>query len=96
MIGKIHDYLGQKIFACCDVELLDTKIIFNDVTIHISSSFYGKDKINDDQILSFVLEADQINVFGKRTCDFLLSKKIITKENIIYFNETPHAQIYKI
>lgn len=96
MIGKIHTLSGQKIFACCDVELLDKRVSYNDITIHINSSFYGKEKIDEEQILNFVLEADQVNVFGKKICDFLLSKKIITKESIIYFNKIPHAQIYKL
>jgi uncharacterized protein len=96
MIGKIHKYAGQKIFACCDFELLEKNILFNDVKIHISSGFYGSTKLTKKEILDFVSEANQVNVFGKRVCDLLLSKNIITKEDVIYIENIPHIQIYKI
>lgn len=96
MIGKIHKYSGQKIFACCDFELLEKTIIFNDVNIHISTGFYGSTKLTEKEVIDFVLDADQVNAFGKKVCDLLLSKKIITKENIIYIENIPHVQIYKI
>jgi len=96
MIGKIHKYSGQKIFACCDFELLGKTILFNDLEIHISSGFYGSSKLTEEEILSFLFDADQINVFGKKVCDLLLSKNIITKDNIIYIENIPHIQIYKI
>jgi hypothetical protein len=93
MIGKLHD---NKIFACCDKCLLNTKVVHNDLEIFISSSFFGDNKITDKEILENIDLCESGNFFGNKICDLLVSKKIVSKELIIYFGKIPHIQIYKI
>jgi hypothetical protein len=96
MIGKVHRSDGKIIFACCDKELLDKKIKYLDIEITISSSFYGTEKLNKEQILENISCCDCANIFGNKICDFLLSEKIITKEQVVYFDNIAHVQIYKL
>lgn len=96
MIGKIHITENTKIFACCDKELLDTKIKYNDIDIFISSSFFGKDSLTEKEILDNINDCDCANVFGNKICDLLLKEKLILKEQIIYLGKIAHAQIYKL
>ena len=96
MIGKKHISNGQIIFACCDDELLNTKISFENITIEINEGFYGITIMSQKEILKNINEADSINVFGKKTCSFLIDNKIISKEQIVYFGGIPHIQIYKL
>jgi hypothetical protein len=96
MIGKVHQSDGKIIFACCDKELLDKKIKYSDIEITISSSFYGTEKLNKEQILENISCCDCANIFGNKICDFLLSEKIITKEQVVYFDNIAHVQIYKL
>ena len=93
MIGKLHD---NKIFACCDKELINSKITFDDFEIVISKFFYGDQKITEKEILENIDLCVSGNFFGKKICDLLVSKKLVPKEQIIYLGETPHIQIYKI
>lgn len=96
MIGKFHSHSNNKILAVCDANLVGTKIICEDFEIFISSSFFGTEKITEEKILEFIEDCDSANIFGKKVCDLLLEKKIITNEQIIFLNEVPHVQIYKI
>ena len=96
MIGKIHIIENRKIFACCDKELLDKKLKFNDVDVLINSSFYGKDNLTKEQLLENINDCDCANIFGNRICNILLENNMITKEQIVYIDNIAHAQIYKI
>jgi uncharacterized protein len=96
MIGKLHINGFNKLFACCDKELLNTKITFNDLEINISDKFYGTTNVSDKEVIKNIEECTQANIFGKKTCDLLLSKNIISKEQIVFIDDIPHVQIYKI
>jgi hypothetical protein len=96
MIGKLHIQENKKIFACCDKELLDTKLRFNDIDIIIHSSFFGKENLTKEQVLENIEECDCANIFGNNVCDLLLKNNLITKEQIIYIDKISHAQIYKL
>ena len=96
MIGKLHIQENKKIFACCDKEILDTKLKFNDVDVFISSSFFGKENLTLEQLFENIEECDCANIFGNKICEILLDKGIIIKEQIIYIEGIAHTQIYKI
>ncbi len=96
MIGKIHVNETNILFACCDKEILNKEIKFNDTSIVISNKFYGTEELSEKEILKNIEECTQANVFGKKACALLLDKKIITKENIMDINGVPHVQIYKM
>jgi len=96
MIGKLHSSLDSKIFAACDKELIDLRLNFNNTILHLSKSFYGEKEISKDELINKINECDSINIFGKKICSFLLSKKIISEDQIIYIDNIPHIQIYKV
>lgn len=96
MLGKLHDINGQKIFASCDKSLKGKKISTSDFEITFSESFYGAEKISKKDFLENIKYCNSANLFGKKVCSFLLKEKIITKESIIYIEDIPHVQIYKL
>ncbi len=96
MIGKVHNLLDKKIFACCDKELLDTKIKTKDFEIHLSKSFYGDKPITEKDLFKNLDTCDCANIFGNKICKKLLEKNIITKTHIIKINKISHTQIYKM
>lgn len=96
MIGKVHNQDGKKIFACCDKELIDKKLNHGDIEIHLSKSFYGLNPLTEKVFLEQINDCDCANVFGNRSCDILLKKKLITKDQIIYIDKIAHIQIYKM
>ncbi|GEM_PF-2559027 len=96
MIGKLHNNIGNKVFACCDKELINTIIKHKELEVNISSSFFGSDILTEEEIINFINECDSANIFGKKICDLLLSKNIIINKQIILINKIPHTQIYKL
>ncbi len=96
MIGKVHNISGMKIFASCDKELLGKTIITKDFEIHFSKDFYGTSEIAIEEIIKHLNDCDSANIFGKKICALLLNKKIIKEDIIIYIEDVPHVQIYKI
>lgn len=96
MIGKVHVKDNKVLFACCDKELLNKEIIYNDVKIKLSEKFYGLKEITTDFFLKNINDCTQANIFGKNACKLLLDKKLILKEQIIDVGGIPHIQIYKI
>jgi len=96
MIGKMHMSNGKKIFACCDKNLLNKSLVFNDATIELSPMFYGNAKITKKNFLEKINDCDSANVFGKKACDVLISKKIISKDSLLLIDKVPHIQIYNI
>lgn len=95
MIGKIHDANGHKIFASCDVSLLDKKILKDDLEITFSKSFYGTEIITKEEFIKNLEICNSANFFGKKVCSLLLEEKLITEDSIIYIDDVPHVQIYK-
>jgi hypothetical protein len=95
MIGKMNVSSGNKIFASCDRDLLNTKIITDDFEIYFSKSFYGDREVNLKEIINHINNCNSANIFGNKICNLLLENKIILKESIIYIEKIPHVQIYK-
>ncbi len=96
MIGKTHLSGSKMLFACCDKELINKEIKHNNTKIVISEKFYGTQEITKEEFLKNINCCSSANIFGKKACDLLLKNKVVLKEQIIYINNIPHTQIYKI
>lgn len=95
MIGKVNFFSGKKIFASCDKELLEKKIVTQDFEVHFSKSFYGDKEITIEEIIENIKNSDSSNIFGKKICALLIERKIILEDSLIHINDIPHIQIYK-
>jgi hypothetical protein len=96
MIGKMHDVDGNKIFASCDKNLVGKTIVSGDLEITFSNFFYGTKVLLKEEILKNIEDCDSANIFGKEICDLLIKEKIILEDSIIYIENIPHVQIYKL
>jgi len=96
MIGKKHNLNGKIIFACCDKDLINTKIMHDEVVIEIRDDFFGTTKINEKELIDAIENCDSANIFGKKVCNLLVKNKLISENHIILINNVPHTQIYKL
>jgi uncharacterized protein len=96
MIGKLHVNENKMLFACCDKELINKEIIFNETTIKLSEKFYGSKEITTEKVLENINKCTQANIFGKNVCELLIDNNLILKEQVLDVNGIPHVQIYKI
>jgi hypothetical protein len=85
---------GQLVIAICDEDLLG-KQIGKELKITINEDFYGREKIDDKKAIELMKKATSCNLLGKKTVELAIEKRFITKENIMFIDETPHAQFIR-
>lgn len=88
---KIHSSEHTEILTLCDSDLIGEKL-FN---ITISKAFYEGEKY-EEKYLKVLKEAQNINALGKESIELLLKHKIITEEDIKYYDKIPHVQLFSI
>lgn len=96
---KVHEnYIGRKVVAISDPELLGKTIEDTDkgLEINVSKFFYGESEFEFSDIMQFVLHSENINVIGNKIVDALITEKLVDSKNVITIGGIKHAQIYKI
>jgi len=84
------------VVAICDEEVLGKTLRFKNFKVQISKKFYCG-KLADENIAVKALGKATIgNLFGNKIIDIAEKNGFITKENIIFIDEIPHAQFVKL
>ena len=91
---KTHSVKGQIIVAICDKDLLGKKI-GKELKISVSEGFYGGDLIDDKKASELMKRSTICNLLGKNIIKLAIEKKFITKENIMFIGDIPHAQFVR-
>ncbi|MDI6825739.1 MAG: DUF424 family protein [Candidatus Aenigmarchaeota archaeon] len=71
------------------------KKIGKELEVKVEEKFYGGEIIDDAKALESMKKANICNLLGKEIVKLALEKKFITKENIIFIGEVPHAQFIR-
>ena len=82
---------GQFVVAICDEDLVGKKI-GKELKITVKESFYRGELIDESKALELMKESTICNLLGKNIVDLALKNKFITRENIIFIGDVPHAQ----
>ena len=88
---KTYSAKGQLVVAICDKDLLGKKI-GNEFKITVKEDFYRGELVDEKKALELMEKASICNIIGKKIIDLALKNKFITKENIIFIGDVPHAQ----
>lgn len=91
---KTYSAKGQFVVAICDKNLLGKKI-GKKLKIDVSKGFYGGEVIDDKKASELMEQSNVCNLMGKKIVNLALEKKFITKENIMFIGDTPHAQFIR-
>jgi len=91
---KTHSIKGKFLVAVCDKSLLG-KRIGKKLKINVNESFYGGELVKEEKVLELMKRSAICNLLGKEIVKLALEKKFITKENIMFIDDIPHAQIIK-
>ena len=91
---KCHSIKEHVVIAICDKNLLG-KEIGKEFKIKVKKEFYGGELIDNNKAVEFMKKATIGNILGKEIVKLALEKKFITKENIIFIDDIPHAQFLK-
>ena len=92
--GNVHSAGRDILVAICDENLIG-KDIGDKPRINVSKSFYGGRLMDGAAALDAMKKATIGNIIGKNIVALAEKSGFITKENIIFIDEIPHAQFVK-
>jgi len=84
------------VVALCDEDLLDKVIKTKKLEVKVSKHFYGGKLVNENIARKLLQKATIANLTGKNIVEIAARDGFIMKENVIFFDEVPHAQFVKI
>lgn len=97
MFLKIHHAPdGGTVVALCDGELLNTTLDHDGVTIPVTESFYGNQRVSPVEAADALRQADNANIMGERAVALAVSIGIITRSSCIMIGNVPHAQVFRL
>ena len=91
---KTHNAKREILVAVCDESLLG-KRIGKKPEVHVNENFYKGELLNGDRVLELMNKSTICNLMGKEIVKLVIEKKFITKENIMFIDDIPHAQIIR-
>jgi hypothetical protein len=95
---KIHEQGKNRIVAVCDKELIGKVLEKGDIHLDLEKhrGFYVGEGAEKDEVEKALSEFSSANIVGKKAVGIAVSMGLVQEGDIIYINETPHIQIYKI
>lgn len=96
MYLKIHTSGKNTVVAICDKDVLGMKLKEGNLTVTIEESFFRGEIVDDLTIKKVVSEANNVNLFGKKSVQCAIECGAINPEGVIYIQGVPHAQIFVI
>ncbi|MBD3210579.1 DUF424 family protein [Candidatus Micrarchaeota archaeon] len=98
MYLKVHRDQGKKIVAACDRKLIGR--VLQEGTSHMDldtyRSFYVGDVAGSRELESELREFNSANLVGKKAVDVAVALELASKDSVMYINNVPYIQIYKI
>lgn len=92
--SKSHKVKGEFLVAICDKCLLGKKI-GKKLKINVNEGFYKGELSDEKKALELMKKSSICNLLGRKIVQLALEKKFITKENIMFIDDIPHAQFVK-
>ena len=89
---KIHKGSEKIVTSLCDSELIGKTFKEGKFVLNVSEQFYKGDLVKEEEVEKILVDAMDLNIVGKRSCDIALNLGCISKENILVIQKVPHAQ----
>ncbi len=93
---KITALGNETLVAACDEELLGQTFREGKLKIEIKESFYKGNPANCKELSKALEEATIANLVGEKTVDCAIKCGVIDKNNVIYIEKIPHAQMVRL
>ena len=94
---KLHRNRSEKyelVLGICDEKLVGEKLR-KDPKFVVNKDFYYEKECDEEKALELMKKCTIGNLVGKKIVELALSKKFITRENVILIGDIPHAQFIK-
>ncbi len=93
---RVSEYQKQAMLNICDVELLGEKIVQDELTMHISESYYGERIVESEEARSLLKDASIINMVGKDTVSMAVDLGIGSENGVKIISGVPFLIVFNI
>lgn len=93
---RTTNYQNQSMLNICDAEILGTKIIEGELTMHISENYYGERFVEKDEAESLLKNSSIINMAGKETVSLSLKLGIGSENAVKIVSDVPFLIIFNM
>jgi hypothetical protein len=93
---RVTDYQKKIMLNICDADLLGKKIIQNDLTMHISESYYGERFVDQEEAESLLKNSSIINMVGNKTISLSIELGIGSENGVKIISGVPFLIIFNM
>lgn len=93
---KVTDHQQTMMLNICDADLLGKKITQDELTMHISESYYGGELVKQPKAETLLKTSGIINMAGKHTVDLSLKLGIGSKDAVKLISNVPFLIVFNM
>ena len=93
---RVSNYQKKVMLNICDAELLGKKITQDDLTIHISESYYGERFVDEEEAESLLKTSSIINMAGAETVSLSIKLGVGSENGIKKVSGVPFLIIFNM
>lgn len=83
---NIIEHSRERLVAACDEEVMELELLSHGIKIKVSSKFYGKDLIEEKELLKEIANCTSANVIGIKIIELLVRHNFIHKDAVIWMD----------
>jgi hypothetical protein len=93
---RVSDYQKKIMLNICDADLLGKKITQDDLTMHISESYYGERFVDEDEAESLLKTSSIINMAGAETVSLSIKLGVGSENGVKKVSGVPFLIIFNM
>lgn len=93
VVLRVHRVRGEVVVAACDSELVETELKVGQSPVKISSHFYGRIAVSEEEFVAQVRRGTIVNLLGERTVGWAVKAGLLSSEGAGSLGGVPHAEI---
>ena len=93
---RVSNYQKKVMLNICDADLLGKKITQDDLTIHISESYYGERFVDEEEAESLLKTSSIINMAGAETVSLSIKLGVGSENGIKKVSGVPFLIIFNM
>lgn len=96
MYLKVHNSGTNVVVAICDKEILGKTLKEGSITVTVNEGFFCGEIVDAERVEKTLKNATTANLFGERCVQCAVNCGVVNPESVIYINDVPHAQVFRI
>ncbi len=93
VVMRVHRIRGEVVVAACDSELVETELRVGKNPVKITSHFYGRISVSEEEFVAQVRHGTIVNLLGERTVGWAVKAGLLPPDGAGDLGGVPHAEI---